>query len=195
MTDKQHKYRTREEWLIAAIEALRPLYEEHGHEIPAYQVSVGWPGGRSKKSTTVGQCWPTHAADDGSASIFVSPVVKNPLEVLEILGHELIHAIDDCESGHRGNFAKIFTQVGFIGRKTTHEAGPELVEKMKAILNELGRYPHGQMKREAKGAAKQKTYMLKLEAICCGYLVRTTQSWIDQGLPSCPCGNEMELVG
>lgn len=191
------QFKTREEWLIAAVEALRPLFAEHDYEIPGYKVSVGWPGGRGKKAGTIGQCWNSKQTEDGTVAIFVSPVVKSPVEALQVLVHELIHAVDDCQSGHRGEFARMFKALGMAGKKTACGVGDELLAKLQGIAGELGRYPHSQMKgdnRDGQAEKKQKTYMLKIEAACCGYLVRTTQAWIDQGLPSCPCGNEMELA-
>lgn len=41
---------------------------------------------------------------------------------------------------------------------------------------------------------KQSTRMLKVICPGCGYTVRTTQKWIDIGLPTCPCGEEMEVA-
>ena len=44
------------------------------------------------------------------------------------------------------------------------------------------------------GPAKQGTRMVKLTAPDCGYTVRTTRKWIDQGAPMCPHGVAMEEV-
>jgi hypothetical protein len=35
--------------------------------------------------------------------------------------------------------------------------------------------------------------MLRLECPACGYTCRTTAKWIEVGLPTCPCGEEMVL--
>jgi len=45
-----------------------------------------------------------------------------------------------------------------------------------------------------KQRTPQTTRMLKVECPADGYIVRTTQKWIDLGLPTCPCGEEMELA-
>jgi hypothetical protein len=191
---------TREEWLTAAIEELRTeVFGPHDLEIPAYRVSVGWPGGRGKKSNTVGQCWNTAQTKDGSAAIFVSPVVDEPIEVLSILVHEVIHAIDDCASGHRGAFVQMFRRVGMTGKATQSQAGDELLLTLTKVERSLGEYPHSGMKRDAGGAGqkKQDTRMLKLVvADCdeCEYSVRTTRKHIEVGLPKCPHGVEMVEV-
>jgi hypothetical protein len=38
---------------------------------------------------------------------------------------------------------------------------------------------------------KQSTRLIKLTAACCGYTVRTTRKWVDQGYPLCPHGQPM----
>ena len=38
---------------------------------------------------------------------------------------------------------------------------------------------------------KQGTRMIKLTAACCGYTVRTTRKWVEQGYPLCPHGQPM----
>lgn len=191
------KFNTREEWLVAAIAALETkVFGEHTIELPKHRVSVGWPGGRGKKSNVVGQCWATSQTEDGTAAIFISPVVKNPVEVLSILIHELIHAIDDCHSGHRGAFVKMFRLVGMTGKATQSAAGEELTTLLKTIANDLGAYPHAAIKKSSPNGAgekKQGTRMLKVMCAdeSCGYTLRTTRQWLDVGTPSCPCGSEM----
>lgn len=190
-------FETREQWLTAGIEALRELvFAPHTIEIPAYRVSVGWPGGKGKKSNVVGQCWNTSQTEDGTAAIFLSPVVKDPVEALAIMVHEVIHAIDDCHSGHRGAFVKMFRLVGMTGKATQSAPGDELVEVLKGIANSLGKYPHSPIKKgqtSGAGEKKQSTRMLKI--MCsdqdCGCTARMAKSWIEKGLPTCACGSEM----
>ena len=92
--------KNREAWLIEAAEAMTPWFAEIGHEVPPLRVSVGWPGGRAKKTVTVGQCWPTTSTADNVAQIFMSPVrgEESTVDVLGTLLHEMIHAVDDCAS-------------------------------------------------------------------------------------------------
>ena len=186
---------TREEWLIQAADHIRKdVFTDH--DIPPFRVSVGWPGGRGKKASTVGQCWNTSCADDGISQVFVSPVVKAEVEVLRILVHEMIHVFDNCEHGHRGTFLNVFKKVGMTGKATECAAGPDLAATLVEIVAKLGAYPHAAMKRPGEGGGvgekKQATRMKLLKAEC-GYQVRTTQLWIDEGLPTCPHGHEMEV--
>jgi hypothetical protein len=189
---------TREAWLNAAVEALRPLLADRaGVEVPArVQVSVGFPGGRSMHKT-VGQCWRASCSPDESRHIFISPMLTSPVEVLATLAHELIHAWDDCENGHRGPFRRAAKAFGLEGKMTATHAGPEL-EGILAQLAErlsvyLGVYPHSGLDVGMAAVKVQSTRMVKIECPGCGYIARTTRKWIETGLPTCVCGTEMEV--
>ena len=183
---------TREAWLVAAVEGLRPMFAAQSAEIPAVLVSVGWPGGRGKKSNVVGQCWNPALAADKAAHIFVSPSVSSPAEVLAILVHELVHAVDVNASGHKGPFAKLAKALGLVGKMTTSTAGEDLAVELDKLATELGAYPHGALAAGGQGAdgpKKQGTRMLKVECTeGSGYVVRMTRKWLDEyGAPTCPC--------
>lgn len=185
----------REAWLIAAVEALAPVFAEAGETLPAVKVSVGWPGGSGRKNSVIGQCWSPSAAADQVSHIFISPVLDEAPRVLDVLAHELVHAInyaegDDC--GHRGRFATIARAIGLTGKMTATVAGEELAERLGAIADDLGDYPHGAIVNPLDGVKKQTTRMLKIEcAEGSGYIVRTTRKWLEEfGAPKCPCHDE-----
>lgn len=184
------KHETREAWLIAAIHRLGRLFPE-GTTVPEVWVSIGFPGGGSAK-TRIGECWNGVASSDGQGHIFVSPIVNGATEILAVLAHEIIHAINHAndESGHGKCFSALAKPLGLTGKMTATVAGPELVEKLQAIAEELGDFPSGNLSLTVT-KKKQTTRMIKLECDCCGYTVRTTQKWIDEGLPSCPRGTMM----
>ena len=189
------KFQTREEWLVAAVEAVAPLFAELGETLPAVRVSVGWPGGSGRKNSVIGQCWSTKVAADKVSQVFISPVLDDAVRVLDVLAHELIHAIDDCESGHKGRFAKIAKAIGLTGKMTATVAGDDLKAKLEAIAEELGEYPHAAIASGAAGAdgpKKQTTRMMKVEcAEGSGYKARMTRQWLEEfGAPICPCHEE-----
>lgn len=203
-TTKVHA--TREAWLIAAIEALAPLFQEAaGVRLPKTRVSVGWPGGRGRKNSVIGQCWSSAAAEDKVAQIFISPVLKDVEVVLATLVHELVHAADDCQSGHKGEFVRIAKAVGLEGPWTATTAGDDLKAHLGDLHSKvLGAFPHAALANMdgADGPKKQGTRMLK---VVCGetedgeetYTVRMTRKWLDTyGAPKCPCHDEpmMEVV-
>lgn len=190
----------REAWLAAAVEGLTPLFADKGYSVPdGVRVSVGFPGGRGPKTGVIGQCWNAAAASDKRHQIFVHPMLVDPAEIIGVLTHELAHAIDDCEHGHKGPFVKIIRAMGLTGKPTCATGFEEavLADVVQPLVSSLGAYPHGALgggddEGGPEGEKKQSTRMLKLEASCCGYLVRTTRKWLEQGLPFCPCGNQME---
>jgi len=91
-----HTSPTRENWLLTGVDRLRPLFRAQGHEVPEVKVSVGWPA-TGQRSRTIGECWPSKSAGDGLNQIFIVPSLGSPVEVLDVLTHELVHAVDDCK--------------------------------------------------------------------------------------------------
>lgn len=188
---------TREAWLEQAVEALRELFKPvENVTIPTVRVSVGWPGGRGPKSNVVGQCWAAEAAGDKMNQIFVSPVQDNPVEVLETLAHEMIHASDNGESKHRAHFARVARAIGFLQPMKSTPASDELKAKLTDIAEELGTYPHAAISVLSKPKV-QKTYMVKIIPGDCNecdpdYKLRMTEKWLDEaGAPLCPHGIQM----
>jgi hypothetical protein len=107
--------------------------------------------------------------------------------------HELIHAADDCQSQHKGDFRKAWKALGFVGKPTCSEAGSELAGALRKIAGELGAYPHKRL--SPVDLKKQSTRMLKVQCLdeACGCVVRMTRKWLDMvGAPTCACGSEME---
>ena len=188
------KFSTREEWLTAAVSSLAPIFAEVKQTLPVVRVSVGWPGGNGRKNSVIGQCWSTAASSDKVAQLFISPVLDDAVRVLDVLAHELIHAIDDCKSGHKGAFAKIAKGIGLTGKMTATVAGDELKARLEAIAADLGEYPHAALAsaQGADGPKKQTTRMMKVEcAEGSGYKARMTRQWLEEfGAPICPCHEE-----
>lgn len=185
----------REAWLGAAIEILRPMFADAaGVELPAdIAVSCGWPGGKSVRKV-IGQCWPTKSGD-GIPHLFISPTLAEPVEVLATLVHELVHAWDDCENGHKAPFGRVARALGLEGKLTATHAGERLHEQLAIVADTLGPYPHKRISVNAAGTVKkQTTRMLKVECPACGYVVRTTAKWLELGTPTCVCGESMEAA-
>jgi hypothetical protein len=176
---------TREEWLQAGINGLKMMFAEIGETIPEVYVSVGYPKGARGKGKAIGQCHPSTLSGDEKAHVFIHPCLTDSVEVLAVLAHEMIHALDNCESGHKGRFAKVAKAFGLEGKMTATVAGADLLERLNVLIVMLGEYPHALLKESGK---KQSTRMIKCECQWCGYIVRTSQKWIDElGAPICPC--------
>lgn len=183
------QHANREAWLVAAIDELRPLFD--AIDAPAYpeklRVSCGWPKGGGRKA--IGQCFPSGWSKDGFVEMFISPELDDPLEVLATLVHELIHALDNCESKHRGFFRKTAIAIGLEGKMTATVAGEALLHKLNDVLARLGTYPHSQLRKEL--IKKQGTRMVLVKCPKCGWQCRTTKKHIDVGVPTCFCGTKL----
>jgi len=177
---------TREEYLIKAGYALQ-LDVFKDHVVPAFKVSTGFTGPK-KGLKAIGGCWRKEASADDMAQIYISPVIDDSIEVLAVLIHEIIHVIVP-DAGHKGPFKRIAKAVGLTGKMTATVAGPELTERLNALVERIGKYPHAKLNPALSGKKKQGTRLLKASCVDCGYTVRITRQWADLGLPACPICN------
>lgn len=197
---------TREAWMGRAVDAMRPWFAEHGLTVPPVRVSIGWPGGRGSRANSLGQCWDPTVVGDKVPAIFVSPVQGDPVEVLETIGHELIHAAGHMH--HRAPFQKVARTMGYMNggkTKSSRAESPDLYARLDALAADLGPFGHSPITPSRDGEAKvdpltglplnpntQSTRMLKVACPVDGYTVRTTRKWLAVGQPMCPDGHAME---
>ena len=182
---------TREAWLCAATDALRPSYGAAGFPLPEVRLAVGFPSrwARGGKRLRLGECWPAAAAADGIAQAYVTPLLGDPVEILAVLVHELAHAATPG-AGHRGPFKRLARELGLEGKMTATHAGSELAERLGVLADELGPLPHGALSASAR--KKQSTRMLKLTCPC-GMLARASRGAIDEHGAPAYCGEPMAL--
>lgn len=131
---------TREEWLKRAVRSMRPLLRKAGIKMRAkWQVSVSL----GTKHNHLGLCWYEGASASGkTAHLFVSPVIGDPVEVLGVLLHEMIHASLPLGVHHGPKFAKACKQIGLEGKPTQALPGPVLKLEIARLSTFLGDYPH-----------------------------------------------------
>ena len=130
----------REPWLLAAVEAARPLFLVKNHNIPPCEGSVGFAS-TGNRLGHIGQCWSTGSSAVPVIKIFISPTLSDAYEVLCTLAHQLVHAVDDCKNKHGKEFKKIALRLGLKGPVHSAGAGPGLKVKLLALLPQLGVYP------------------------------------------------------
>lgn len=177
---------TREAWLEAAVEAMRPWLIFDG----APRVSVGFPasgGLRVQGSRTIGQCWSPKAASDGRSQIYVSPLLDDASKVLAVLLHELIHHKVGNEAGHGKPFKREMRHVGLEGKATATVPGAQCAAVLAKVAEELGPYPHAALNPKL-GRKVQGTRLLKAQCEGCGCVVRITAQWAGangETLPIC----------
>lgn len=196
---------TRESWLESAVEILRPRFSTAGMPLPEkIHVSVGFGyGSRKENATILGQCWARVASVDHVNHVFISPELSVESAVLGVLLHELIHAADDCENGHKGAFAETAVKLGLEGKMTETLPSLELEAELITMAAVLGEYPHGALDptfsvikvpvgpdgepvKVHSGPGKQANRSITCKCPECGYAVRTTRVWLEMGSPICP---------
>jgi len=193
------KHETREAYLTAAVNLMKPMFDRAGSPLPKVRVSTGWPSMKalSTKNRRIGECWDKSAASDGIYQIFISPfldAIAEPMGVLDTLVHEGVHAAVGLECGHKGAFKKLATKLGLEGKMTSTHAGEQLLAEIKAWASQLGDYPHAKLDLTKSPRKKQSTRMIKCECGQCGFTVRTTKKWLDDvGAPHCPKHGEMKV--
>jgi len=185
---------TRELWLQNAVDLVSPIFKNKGYTIPKVQVSCGFPS-TGNKSKHVGQCWGKSSTNDGTNQLFISPVLDEPVQVLDTLVHELVHAVDDCMHHHGPEFKKIATDVGLQGLMREASAGPWLLEQLTSISRQLGKYPHSKINL-SRSSSKKTGPRPRAKCKKCGYEVTPLKKWLHMGPPLCPKHTtEMEPIG
>ena len=197
------RHETRETWLKEAMELMLPWFkQQNAPEFEMPLVSVGWPKGTrtgSCKGKTIGQCWDKKGSGDKKAAhIFISPEMTDDVRVLGILLHEMVHAALGTAVGHRKPFKDLATSLGMEGKMTATTESPELVDRLKDMIKQLGKYPHPGLDDILKNRKKPGSRLIKVMCHSCGCIIRMTRTWIENvGTPICGCGlgGEMDEDG
>lgn len=189
--ENKTQFETREEYLMTAVERLRPTFETAGYEIPKYKVSCGF-GSRNAKRT-LGECWWSTATDDKVRQMFISPVISTAQEVVGVLAHELLHAVLPDGSKHGPLFKKGMKKVGLEGKAIYAKPGKELYDKITAIVTELGVYPNSPIKMAVGPTRKNRKFIVKVACpVHDAFEVKIHVSNLYVGSPKCWCGREMD---
>lgn len=175
---------TREEWLSAAVEELRPVFDSLNPLPEKIRVTCGFPSVRSTAlKKRIGEHWSPKASEDQTHEILISPVLDDSVEVFAVLVHELAHAATDGD-GHQGRFPATVRSLSLEGKPSQTYAGDAFKQRFKDLIDGLGPYPHAKL--NVGSHKKQSTRMLKAVCPACGYTVRLTSKWLAVGLPICP---------
>ncbi len=191
MTTNTHT--TREGWLVDAIALLdTEFFKGRGHKVPIkLQVACGWPKASRR---AVGQCWSPSASADETTQMYVSPTEAEPVEVLDTLLHELIHAVVGCEHGHKGPFKTLAKDFGFAGKMTSTyaEEGSPLKALLVSIAGELGPYPHAAMTKKDSARTYPYKWTRLMSETDNAYTVTISPRVMEEhGRPIDPWGQEM----
>lgn len=196
---------SREDWLRSATNELRPYFAETGHRLPEnIRFAIAFPS-TGRKGRHVGECWHSSTSDDGNFEIIVRADIADPVEVLGVLVHELVHVVLPVEAGHGKLYREAALKIGLEGQMRHAMPGVLLQKRLAELAAALGPLPHARLNiergRDNRGPAdrpkKQAARLLKAE--CggpgCGYTVRVTAKWVrDIGPPHCPLHGAMNVT-
>ena len=184
------RFKTREAWLTAVAERMRPWFEELGHDLPKVRMAIGFTS-QGKRGKAIGQCWHGKASDDGTCEIFIVPTIDDPMRIADILAHELCHTALGPGIMHGPPFKKLANAIGLEGSFgrgcRASVATKAFTRRMRPILAKVGPLPHAKLNAKVSTTKKQSTRMIKCTCKRCGYTVRTTRKWLSEaGTPYCP---------
>jgi hypothetical protein len=184
----------REHWLQRAISRYIQQWAKLGVTVPAdVRVTCGFPGGGSP-TKRIGECWPRSRSQQGVNEVFINPVLADSGAVLNVLGHELVHAVDDCQHKQGAVFSRICAKVGYSGGKNAMAEAQSALDFQASVAKALGDYPHAAVvlvKEEQKESSG-------LHKFICGNggsdaLYSTAKMVEENGVPTCRChGEDME---
>jgi len=186
----------REQWLLTLIEKLRPVFEDKGATLPAkIRASCSFPSkmALANKNRRAGEAWSDKNSEDQTFEVFISPLLKDSVEVGGVVVHELVHCAVGLECGHRGAFKQLAKKLNLEGKMTATTVGEELKTRLMELIVVLGDYPHARLVISNRPKT-QTTRMRLIRCPDCGYQARTTAKWLEVGVPTCPCGTKMEAV-
>ena len=156
----RNMYKTREEWLhAAAAEFAEHIERETGRTVPAIRIGIGFPSA-GIRSGVIGECWTPRASADGTHEIFIradrTPAGQEQ-GLLDVLLHEMVHAVAGIPAGHGPEFKAIAQAVGLGGRMTATVPMPDLRDALEAWAQygSIGRY---------LGGTEMKAALLAMEA-------------------------------
>ena len=186
------KFDDREAWLTEAANLILDelIMEVAGeYQRPTFRISIGFPK-YSRGGKAIAVCFKKEASTDGVNEIFINPEIDDVQTVLGSVAHELIHAVDNCESGHKHFFARAARAIGLEGKLTATFPGTDLAGTLEGYAALLGAFPHAKMNMEVV-RKKDGTRQRKVECINsdCGFMFRTSAAQIAK-LPAdapCPC--------
>ena len=173
----------REQWLNEAANLIwHEILEPHtAQQKPKFRVSVA-----PLAQSTLGQCHVTAISEDQTNEIFIAAHTNDSMTILATLQHELIHASDDCQSGHKNHFAKLARMSGLEGKLTQTHASTELNQRLQTIVDLLDIIPHANLTIPPKQKGRNNN---KITCNACGFQANLSRKWADQILPDfeCPC--------
>lgn len=189
-------------------EAERTIREAVKHftlKVPAAQIVVTIASaGRKQAVGWFGADHWRNCKPDGIHEINLCSEYLKTHDMGELILHELAHAenrtlgIRDCAGRmHNKKFKTMAERLGLVVKDRDSSVGygfTDLADGGKDFLKKIAFKHKLFCLARLSGGPKKKAGSRLIKCACpsCGYTVRTTQKWIEAGLPICPCGETME---
>jgi hypothetical protein len=138
-----------EQWLAEAFNYMTPLFSSKGYRMPDVRILYGFSTDgydHRKKRQYLGECLSSSFTQDGQVIVLITPIRSYGVDILSILGHELVHAVDNCNDGHGEVFKRISTGVGYEFINGVDVPTRSLRERLKEFSFQLGAFPGVKLK-------------------------------------------------
>ena|SRR5271170_1566057 len=123
MKSASNYHDTREGWLRAATNELRPFFTRCGFPLPEkIRFAIGFPS-TGRKGNRVGECWHSSTSADEHYEIFIRADLDEPPKVLGVLVHELVHAVVPIDAKHGKKYRDVAVKIGLYGEDGSRNAG------------------------------------------------------------------------
>ena len=170
----KNTYDNREIYLKVGADALRPDFAAISGSLPdKMRFGIGFTT-RGKRGKAMGEAHVRENSADGTVEIIISPQIAAPPLVVKELLIQLVQVA--AHNNPKRKMRDIALAIGFTGPKRQMEMTPRLAERVNALAEQLGPYPHAVLtvsgltiepETKVLGAPpKQKARMLKL--VCDG---------------------------
>lgn len=188
------KHKHKETWLNEAMAFVREHFTDQGYTVPEHvRISTGWPskGAVAAKKRRIGEAWSNTCSGDDVHEVIISLYLDDPIKVLGVLIHEIVHVTVGVENGHKKPFSDCAGAVGLVKPWTATSESEDLQATLAKWAKKLGQYPHAKL--DGLQSKKQSTRLIGLTCGDCGCKVRITRKWIEE-YPEfpCPCGGVLE---
>lgn len=183
----------RESWLTEVSERCRPLFA--ACKLPSFQITCGWPCRAAMgKRRRIGECHGPKSHPNGIYQLFISPTISEPIEVAGTIVHELVHVAVGVEATHGKQFIRLSQTIGLTkGRPTSASPGTALTDKLRKIVDKVGKYPHVAMVLSVKVVTREPC-VISLECDC-GCRITIGRKMLDEfGAPTCSCSGKFQPV-
>lgn len=182
---------------------MRPWFKNHEAPLPdKIAAACSWPktGGRGLKGDRIaGQCFAKSWNKEGITHVIVSPVLDEPVRVLDVLLHELCHAAVGVEAKHGKPFRDLaIKKFGLSGKVTATiaEEGTDIHKQLTELARKLGPYPHSAMSGSEPGKKKRPPgggWVKLVSENDEGYILRISPvAYREHGVPTDPWGDPMK---